>query len=60
LFGEKFSDDNLKIETHGNVLASVSFLYGLVVEEMREEELEFADADYPLVITVKATREIEA
>lgn len=59
LFGEKFCDTHLKIETRGNVMAAVSFLHGLAVEEMRAEELEFEDADYQLTITVKAIKEAE-
>ena len=37
LFEEVFPSANLKIETFGNVLAAISFLHGLAVEELSSE-----------------------
>jgi SAM-dependent methyltransferase len=56
LFEEVFSAPDLKIETHGNVLAAVAFLQGLATEELRKEELDYNDADYEVTITVRAVK----
>jgi glycosyltransferase involved in cell wall biosynthesis/SAM-dependent methyltransferase len=39
LFKEFFPAEGLEIEAHGNVLAAISFLHGLSVEELHREEL---------------------
>jgi SAM-dependent methyltransferase len=57
LFGEVFPAANLKVETHGNVLAATAFLQGISLEELRKEELDYNDPDYQVIITVKATKE---
>jgi glycosyltransferase involved in cell wall biosynthesis len=56
LFEEAFSAADLKIETHGNVLAAIAFLQGLAAEELRKEELDYADADYEVTIAVRAVK----
>ena len=59
MFGEAFSEDSLSVETHGNVLAATAFLYGIALEELRKEELDFSDPDYEVTITVRAVKEVE-
>lgn len=56
LFEEVFPTANVKVETHGNVLAAISFLHGLAVEELRREELNHRDRDYEVIITVRAVK----
>jgi hypothetical protein len=43
LFEEVFLAINLKIESHGNALAAVSFLHGLATEELSREEPDYRD-----------------
>jgi glycosyltransferase involved in cell wall biosynthesis len=57
LFGEVFPAANFKVETHGNVLAAISFLHGLAYEELRAEELDHNDPDYQVIIAVRAMKE---
>jgi len=57
MFGEVFPAANFKVETHGNVLASIAFLHGLAFEELRAEELDYNDPDYQVIIAVRATKE---
>ena len=45
-----------EVTAHGNVLTSVAFLEGLAARELRREELEVHDPQFPMLITVKATR----
>lgn len=56
LFEEVFPAANVKVETYGNVLAAISFLQGLAVEELRSEELEYRDPNYEVLITVRAVK----
>jgi SAM-dependent methyltransferase len=56
LFSDAFQAANVQVEVHGNVLASIAFLHGLAVEELREEELNYVDPDYQLLITVRAVK----
>ena len=58
LFGEVFAPANLKVETHGNVLAATAFLHGVALEELRADELDYNDPDYQVIITVRATKEV--
>lgn len=56
LFEEVFPKANVKVETYGNVLAAISFLQGLAVEELRQEELDYRDRAYEVIITVRAVK----
>jgi SAM-dependent methyltransferase len=56
LFSEVFPADSLRIETYGNVLAATAFLHGLAVEELTEDELNFVDADYEVIIAVRGRK----
>ena len=38
------------------MLAAISFLHGLVVEDLDEEELDYSDPDYEVLITVRAVK----
>jgi hypothetical protein len=56
LFEEFFPASNLTVRVYGNVLSSIAFLHGLAVEEVTQDELDFSDPDYELVITVRAVK----
>lgn len=42
----------LSVKEYGNVKTSAAFLYGLTVEDLTEEELDYRDSCYPMVIGV--------
>jgi len=44
------------VEAYGNVLAAVAFLEGLSVKELRTEELDHQDPNYPVLITIRAVK----
>ncbi|MCC3155279.1 glycosyltransferase [Hymenobacter sp. BT770] len=54
LLNESFPLAQLEIETHGNVLTSAAFLFGMGVPEISYEHLNFNDPHYQLIITAKA------
>lgn len=56
LFGEVFGADNVEVLAYGNVLTSVAFLEGMASRELRRNELETHDPQFPMVVTVRAYR----
>ena len=56
LFEEVFLPADVTVRSYGNVLAANAFLHGLATEELRQEELDYDDADYELLITVRAVK----
>ncbi len=56
IFSEIFGEENVEVKSYGNVLAAISLLQGISVEELKEEELMFYDKDYPVTITVKVKK----
>ena len=56
LFEEVFTVSQVAVETYGNVLAAVAFLHGLAVKELRQEELDYDDPDYQVIIAVRAIK----
>ncbi|MBE9188813.1 glycosyltransferase [Gloeocapsopsis crepidinum LEGE 06123] len=46
----------VNVETYGNVLAATAFLQGLATEELHQEELDYRDRNYQVIITVRALK----
>jgi SAM-dependent methyltransferase len=58
LFGDVFGSDDVEVTAHGNVLTSVAFLEGLATRELRREELDVDDPQFPMLITVSAFKHL--
>jgi glycosyltransferase involved in cell wall biosynthesis/SAM-dependent methyltransferase len=56
LFEEVFPSEQLTIAAYGNVFTALSFLHGLAAEELRQEELDYRDPNYEVLITVRAVK----
>lgn len=56
LLEEIFPAEKVGVQAHGNVLAATSFLHGIALEELRQEELDYFDPDYEMLITVRAVK----
>lgn len=56
MFGDVFGDSSITVRSYGNVLSATSFLWGLSLEELTEEEMEHNDPDYPVIIAVRAQK----
>jgi SAM-dependent methyltransferase len=54
LFAEAFPADRLRVESHGNVLVAIAYLFGLACHEVTPAEFQVRDPYFPLVITVRA------
>jgi SAM-dependent methyltransferase len=60
LFEEVFPAANVKVEAHGNVLTAIAFLHGLAVGELKQDELDYIDPDFELLITIRAVKPTQA
>jgi SAM-dependent methyltransferase len=56
LFIEAFGEDCVSVRAYGNVLAATAFLHGLTAEELRREELDYQDANYEIIISIRAVK----
>ena len=56
LLEEVFSPTQVQVTAHGNVLAAIAFLHGLAAQDLRQSELDYSDADYELVLTIRAVK----
>jgi SAM-dependent methyltransferase len=56
LFADAFGEENVIVESFGNVLVATAFLHGLVAAELTAEEMAFNDPDYPVTIAVRAVK----
>lgn len=59
LFAEVFDAASVSVESHGNVFAAVSFLHGVALEELPRSKLLVQDADYPMIVTLRAVRRLQ-
>lgn len=58
-FAATFGAENVVVQSYGNVLTATALLHGLVQEELTQAELEFHDADYEVILGVRATKKAE-
>jgi hypothetical protein len=56
LLTEVFPGSHVTVQAYGNVLAAMAFLHGLVSEELRQDELDYFDPDYEVLITIRAVK----
>ena len=56
LFEEVFPPRGVTVDAYGNVLAAQAFLQGLAAEELRREELDQQDPDYPVSVVIRAVK----
>lgn len=56
LFEGVFPSTHISIEAFGNVLTTIAFLHGLASQELRQAELDFRDADYDMLVAVRAMK----
>jgi SAM-dependent methyltransferase len=56
LFEEVFGPANISVVAYGNVLTALAYLHGLAREELKNEELDYRDPDYEVLIAVRAIK----
>lgn len=57
LFDDVFGPNRVAVRGRGNVLAAVAFLVGMAAEELSARQLEQDDPYFPVVVTVRATKD---
>lgn len=57
LFCDTFGMDNIEIIPYGNVKIACALLYGVVIEELREEDFEYVDENYPVIYGIVARKQ---
>jgi SAM-dependent methyltransferase len=60
LFEEVFPRDHVEVKAYGNVLTAAAFLYGFAVEDLRRDDLDYHDADFPVSISLRARKPLLA
>jgi SAM-dependent methyltransferase len=60
LFEEAFPKENILVRSYGNVLAAISFLEGLAVEDLKKKELDSHDPNYEILIAIRAQKPEQA
>ena len=55
-FGKVFGEANVIVESYGNVLSAIAFLEGISAGELKNEELDYRDENYQLLITIRAVK----
>lgn len=55
-FGEVFGHANVTVDYGGNCYAAINFLRGIALEELDKAKLTVKDANYPIVISIIATK----
>lgn len=60
LVEEAFGAGRVTVRAYGNVLAAISFLEGLAVEDLKKKELDAVDRSYEVLIAVRAVKTKES
>jgi hypothetical protein len=55
-FEQVFGEGNVEVNYYGNCFAAITFLRGISLEEVNKKDLEIKDGNYPVTITIKATK----
>lgn len=56
VFSEVFPPAHVNVQSYGNLLAAAAYLYGLALEELRPEELDYSDRNYEVSVCVRAVK----
>lgn len=56
LLSDVFPVDHFAVDTHGNVFIATAFLYGMGLPEVTQEQLDFRDPHYQVIITARAVK----
>ena len=57
LLMETFSENQVDICTYGNMKTAIIFLYGMCLEEIAREDLEYQDEQFPMIVAAVARKE---
>lgn len=58
LFGDVFRQENVDVVAYGNAVLGAAFLMGVAVEEVSSRQLRRHDALFPVLVTIRASKEL--
>lgn len=58
LFGDVFGQQHVDVTAYGNAVLGAAFLMGVAVEEVSSRQLRQHDALFPILVTIRATKEL--
>ena len=58
LFEEYFKEQNITIESYGNVKTATAMLYGMCAEEISKEAFKYNDLQYPVILGIRIEKEM--
>jgi hypothetical protein len=58
LFGDVFGLHNVEVQAFGNVLSACAFLNGMVISDLKPEDLDFRDPEYQVIVAVRARKAV--
>ncbi len=56
VFGSVFGEENTEVHMYGNLLLCIAFLQGLAQCDIKQNEFDYYDPDFPLLVCVKAKK----
>jgi len=56
MLAEIFPEENVRLETHGNVLTAAAFLFGISSPELTDRELDEVDPEFVMLVTARAQK----
>jgi SAM-dependent methyltransferase len=54
--GEAFGDENVEVQSYGNVLSAAAFLYGLAASDLESAELDSHDPLYEVIVGLRCVK----
>ena len=51
-----FEPEKIEVQSHGNIKTCFALLYGLCLEDMKEEDFKYIDKQYQMLITMRITK----
>lgn len=59
LLEDRFGNNAVSVEAHGNILVATAFLYGIATEELNTSDLNFDDSKYSVTVAARAIKRTE-
>jgi hypothetical protein len=56
LIADNTDCDDFEVEAHGNLVASIAFMMGMASVELTQEELDFQDARFPIMVAARVRK----
>ena len=56
MFADVFGENNVEVNSYGNVKTTMAYLYGLSAEMLPEQDFEYNDTNVPFIITAKVKK----